>query len=131
MNVGELLQKDRSKIGQLAVQLASAALSEFGRAKGPTAATKAANRIHSILQKGIDDYFFQAGMRKVSESVETGKKLKELSHDIFKMAEETAFDASSEGKQPVHGDQVWKEAKVLIASIKDAVSDYVHQGYSK
>jgi len=131
MKVGELITKDSSKIGMIARQLASAAMSEFNNPKkAKDAAERGANRIYSALIKGIDEHFKDAQMKTVNEAVD-GDKLKKLSMAIFKMAEDAAFEESAEGKRAVGGDQVWKKAETLITTIKDAVSDYIHQEYKK
>ena len=126
----DILVQDRSKIGCLAQQLASAALAEFGPAKAKAAAEKGANRIYSILLKGIDDYLKSARMKKVNEMVEVGDDIKVIVNKIFKLAEEQAFDDSSESKSNVTGDQVFKNGEDLLKVIKDGLSEKVRKEYS-
>lgn len=125
MLVGDIIRKDSSHIGKLAQQIASAALAEFGKSGAKHKAEDAANRIHSILLKGIDDHLKMSLMKNVNESVD-GEKLKHLSKEIYSMAEEMAYDESADGKRPVTGDQIYAEMEHLIAVIKDAVADYIH-----
>jgi hypothetical protein len=52
-----------------------------------------------------------------------GESLKHLADMIFSMAEENAYDNAAEERRGVSGDDIFKEAKAILNSMEDAVSD--------
>jgi len=62
----EFIQRDTSKIANIALQLASSAAMKFKGPKAKEAAQAGVNRVHSIMLKTIDDYFNQNKMRDVN-----------------------------------------------------------------
>lgn len=63
---GELLRQNKSIMTKLAHQLASAALTEFGPVKAKEHAEMAANRIHSVILKNIDDFLRQQQTKDIN-----------------------------------------------------------------
>jgi len=62
----ELQMKDNTQIGKIALQIASAAATQYKGVQAKQAAEKAANRVHSILLKNIDDYFQQLQTKNIN-----------------------------------------------------------------
>ena len=65
----------------------------------------------------------------INEAVDT-EKIKKIVNQVFKMAEEQAFEQSSKGERAVTGDQVSKNVDAMLKAIEDAVSQKVRQEYT-
>lgn len=62
----EFIGRDKSKIANIAVQLASSAATKFKGPKAKEAAIAGVNRVHSIMLQTIDEYFNNNQMRDIN-----------------------------------------------------------------
>ncbi len=61
----EFVQRDKSTLAKMATQISSQAATQFPGPKAKDAATAAANRMHTIILKNIDDYFANLHLKEV------------------------------------------------------------------
>jgi len=64
----------------------------------------------------------------LTEMVE-GEGLQEMTHAIFKMAEEEAYNGAAEGGMNVTHDQILESAQAIIKTLEDGVSDLIYQDF--
>ncbi len=68
-----------------------------------------------------------AGVRLTE--MEGGDNLQQLTHAIFKMAEEEVYNNSEEGGLNVTSDQILQVAQSIIKTLEDGVSDLIYQEF--
>ena len=57
------------------------------------------------------------------------RSIQNLANEIFRLAEEQAFDESSEGRRAVSGAQILNEAQRYLAMLEEMVANRVQQEY--
>lgn len=61
----------------------------------------------------------------------SGDDLKHLVDTIFGMAEENAYDLAASEQRNVSGDDIFNEAKAMLQTVEDAISDRLQQATQK